>query len=93
MTKKQIEVEVVKSTYNRTASGKSWKSKPDKIQRLKVPWEQYLDMNSTRTCRFFRNLGGYEKVERSYTSSGYLPIRLISISPDRTIKIIREYYF
>lgn len=93
MTKKQIEVEVMESTYNRTASGKSWKSKPDEIQHLKVSWEQYLEMNSTETCRFFRNLGGYEKVDCSYTSRGYLPIRLISINPDRTIKIIREYYF
>ena len=86
-------INMTEYTYSRTASGKSWKSKPDNIQQQILSWEQYLNMNSTTTCRFFRKLGGYERVERSYTSRGYLPIRLISINPDRTIKIIREYYF
>ena len=42
---------------------------------------------------FFRNLGGYERTEMAYTTQGYIPIRQISISPDRTRKIVYEFKF
>jgi hypothetical protein len=86
-------VNLTKYTYSRTASGKSWKSKPDTVEHLTVSWEQYLNMTSPDTCRFFRRLGGSEFIKRSYTAYGYLPIELISCSPLRDKKTVRVFDF
>lgn len=45
------------------------------------------------TVKWFRRLGGSETVERSYTSAGYLVTKLISTSPDKQNKTVREYSF
>ena len=45
------------------------------------------------TVKWFRRLGGSETVQRSYTSAGYKVTKLISTSPDRQTKVIREYKF
>lgn len=80
-------------TYNRTASGKSWKSKPATVEHSTISWEQYLNMTSPDTCRFFRRLGGSEFIKRSWTAYGYLPVKLISCNPSKDIKIIRVFNF
>ena len=41
----------------------------------------------------FRKTGGKEKVTRSYTHSGYLPVKLVSTSPFGGFKIVREFKF
>lgn len=53
---------------------------------------QYVD-NCTRdeTRKFFRRLGGTERVERAYTHRGLQPIKLTSISPDRQTKYVRKW--
>lgn len=53
--------------------------------------EQYN--NTINSCSFFRRLGGSETLTRAYTSRGYLPIQLTSISPDRQTKVIRTFKF
>ena len=55
--------------------------------------EHYHNATDPATVRFFRNLGGYERVEKSYTFAGYVPIRITSISPCRTEKTVRDYQF
>lgn len=45
------------------------------------------------TVKWFRRLGGSETVERSYTSAGYLVTKLVSTSPDKQNKTVREYTF
>ncbi len=42
---------------------------------------------------FFRRLGGSETLQRGYTCAGYKVTRLISKSPDRTVKVIRTFKF
>jgi DNA integrity scanning protein DisA with diadenylate cyclase activity len=42
---------------------------------------------------FFRRLGGSETLIKGYTPRGYRVVRHISRSPDREIKVIREYDF
>lgn len=53
--------------------------------------EQYN--NYLSSCSFFRRLGGSETVTKSYTSRGYKPVKLVSVSPDRSEKVIREFKF
>lgn len=43
------------------------------------------------SCGYFRRLGGTETVTRNYTSRGYRIVKLVSTSPDKSIRIIREY--
>lgn len=42
---------------------------------------------------WFRNLGGYERVNCTYTKYGYIPYEVISISPDRTEKSVYKFDF
>ena len=54
--------------------------------------EYFLTVNDN-TIKYFRRLGGKETVTRSYTCAGYKVTKLISTSPDKQIKIIREFSF
>lgn len=45
------------------------------------------------TCKWFRRLGGSETKTMAYTCDGYKCVKLISTSPDRDIKKIREFNF
>ena len=81
------------SVYSRTDSGKSWRSKPDAIETETVTPQQVENLTNDDTMRFFRRLGGYERLERSYTAYGFLPWLLTSISPDREIKKVREFSY
>ena len=54
--------------------------------------QHYLDTNDD-TVKWFRRLGGSESVQRSYTKQGYLVTKLVSTSPDKQNKVIREYKF
>lgn len=49
--------------------------------------------NIVDACRFFRNLGGSETLQKNYTKYGYLPSRLISKSPDRKTKVERTFSY
>ena len=49
--------------------------------------------NVFNSIQFFKNLGGSEKVYKNYTYAGYIPTKLVSISPDKQTKIIRNYEF
>lgn len=84
---------VIISEYSRTDSGKSWKSKPDEVVTESVTMDNVIKATADDTLSFFRRLGGYEGLEKSYTSRGYLPWKLTSISPDRSIKRVREYTY
>ena len=55
--------------------------------------EQHGRITNDETLRFFRRLGGSETVQRAYTFGGYVVISLSSISPDRTIKKVRQFTF
>ena len=52
--------------------------------------EHYLYFDSVK---FFRRLGGKESITRSYTCNGYVGTKLISTSPDKQTKVIREFNF
>lgn len=53
--------------------------------------EQYN--NYITSCPFFRRLGGSETITKSYTSGGYKPVKLVSVSPDKETKVIRQFKF
>ena len=86
-----IKINYTLETYNRTETGKSWKSKPENIETGVYNREQYQNCTGDDTLRFFRRLGGSETVVRSYTSQGLIPVRITSCDPSRTIKKVRTF--
>lgn len=55
--------------------------------------QQHKNITDKDTQKFFRRLGGSERGIFGYTCLGYKVIRLISYSPNRVIKVIREFTF
>jgi len=86
-------ITMTKKYYERTASGKSWQTKPIKTETGQLTDEQYRNTVSEDTQRFFRRLGCSETAEKSYTCAGYNITRLTSCNPDRTEKHVREFSF
>ena len=84
-----MKYELTTKTYERTESGKNWKTKASQVEITTIDQKTYDNIFSKETQRFFRNLGGYERATKSYTSAGYIVTSLVSISPDRTTKIVR----
>ena len=80
-------IKMVEKRYYK--AGKQWKL--SEVVEENITKEYYL--NIINSCKFFRNLGGYEKLTSGYTYSGYIPVQLNSISPDKQEKIIRSFEF
>ena len=84
-----MKYELTTKTYERTESGKNWKSKALKVEITTIDQETYNNIFSKETQTFFRRLGGYERATKTYTRAGHIVTSLTSISPDRTTKIVR----
>lgn len=86
-------IKMITSEYDRTDSGRSWRSKPHTVKENEITLEQLDKITNDDTLRWFRRLGGSESVQRTYTKYGYLPYRCTSCSPSRDIKKVREFIF
>jgi len=78
---------VTKETYYKV--GSRWKLAETETEHFD---DRYY-MNTFDAVPFFRRLGGYEKVTCQYTTLGYIPTEVVSISPDKTTKIVRKFRF
>lgn len=80
-------------TYSRTASGKSWKSRPDEVENEIVPPKYYT--NYITAIPFFNNWGDGAscRAKWSYNAPGYLPTRVTTISPYRETKKEAVFWF
>jgi hypothetical protein len=63
------------------------------IERKTIDLIQYNNITNVDTLKWFRRLGGSETAKKNYTSKGYMITKLTSTSPDRTIKVVREFNF
>lgn len=85
-----IDDKIVTITETRyTKRGGRWIETETKTNQ--VTPEYYL--NGVDAVPFFRNLGGFERLNKAYTKYGLIPVESISINPDRTIKVVRRYVF
>ena len=80
-----------KEYFERTDSGKSWKSKPYKVETKKIDQVEYENTTDENTQKFFRRFGGSETATRSYTMRGYIITRLVSCNPSRDEKHVRTF--
>ena len=78
-------IKMVEKRYYK--AGKSWKI--SEVVEKNITKEYYL--NIINRVKFFRNLGGFERLTSGYTYSGYVPVELNSISPDKKEKIVRSF--
>lgn len=80
-------------TFSRTASGKSWKSKPDSIKNEIVKPEYYT--NYITAIPFFNNFeeGASCRAAFSYNAPGYLPTTVTTISPFKETKKVARFWF
>jgi len=85
-----MEITETKKEYNLKEGTKTAWKETETEERI-IPEEWYT--NSVDAAPFFRRLGGSETLQREYTCRGYKVVRIISKSPDRQIKVIREYSF
>jgi hypothetical protein len=63
------------------------------IETKEIDMRQYNNITNDDTLKWFRRLGGSETATRSYTSRGYNVTKLISTSPDKSTRVIREFNF
>lgn len=81
-----------KKEYTRTASGKSWKKNPDRVTIESV--DNVFYTNYVAAIPFFAKWGnGSCRARWNYTLAGYLPVDIVTISPDRQIKITASFAF
>ena len=84
---------MAETVYEKTknGTGKTWSKKPVKVEKIEVTEEYYKNIFDPEALKFMRSLGGFERVIKGYNCEGYVPIELISISPDRATKIVRHF--
>ena len=78
-------IKMVEKRYYK--AGTQWKL--SEVKEENITKECYL--NIVNSCKFFRNLGGYERLISGYTYRGYIPVESNSISPDKKEKIVRSF--
>ena len=80
---------IVMTKENYTKYGKKWVMKNAETEQI------FFDTVKTiaNSVGFFRRLGGTERLEKNYTSMGYVPVKLTSINPDKTAKTIRKFKY
>lgn len=74
--------------YGRTASGKSWQKNPYKRTVEEIDKRCYDNYVAPEAMRFFGS-----RAEYNYTCAGYLPTRVTSVNPDRTMKVVAKFKF
>ena len=80
-------------TYSRTTSGRNWRRQADKITREVVPADHY--QNYITSIPFFNNWGDGASCRANWTTSqaGYLPWRVVTVSPGADTKIEALFRF
>lgn len=80
-------------TETRQSKKQGFKNAYETLERVtkEITRDQYNKITDEKTIKFFRRLGGSESVTKNYTSLGYIPVKIISTSPDKNEKVIREF--
>ena len=80
-------ITLTKETYKKEGR-KNFSKNPLEITTEEITTEEYEKIFSS--INFFKSLGGTERIYKSYTLAGYIPTRLVSVSPNKETKVIRK---
>lgn len=84
-------IEHVKKVYYTNENG-NFKRKPGKEYAENVTSEFYE--NFIRSITFFNGfMGGTCHAENAYTAAGYIPVKVVTISPDKSEKHVDTFTF
>lgn len=85
-------IKIVMTTQRQEKTGKVT-FKTIETEKKKITREQYRNITDDDTIKWFRRLGGSETATRGYTCDGYKIVKLISTSPGRDLRTVREFEF
>ena len=85
-----MKIELIKTEYTLKAGTKTVYTEVE-TERKEITEAEYN--NIIDSVSFFRRLGGTETITKNYTSRGYRPVKLVSKSPCKETKIVREFIF
>jgi hypothetical protein len=83
----------LKTTNLEKKQGTKTAYKVVKVESREITEQEYKNITSPETIRFFKRLGGSESLTRAYTSRGYNIVKVVSTSPDKENKTVREFEF
>lgn len=88
-----VTIEKTTKTFSRTESGKSWKAKPDTIEKETVSAQFYT--NYVDSVSFFNNYGygASCRAYKGYCKAGFIPVKVTTVSPFRETKIVTTFDF
>lgn len=70
-------------------NGNKWEEVKQEVKEINKEFYK----NVIESKKFFTNLGGYERHEKSYTCEGYIVTKVTSISPQKEYKTVRQFNF
>lgn len=65
----------------------------DRTTWKRITKQTHDNITNEGTQKYFRRLGGSETATYSYTPAGYYITSLVSTSPDKEVKYIRQFRF
>ena len=77
-----------KTEYSRKTNTRRWKNTWKRTEKISA--EYY--MNVIEATPFFKRCGT-ERIYKGYSLVGYIPLEIVTISPCKTEKIVRKFYF
>lgn len=81
-----------KETFERTESGKSYKTRPASSVISEIDRRTFDNLTGEKNLKFWNGFcGGTCRAERGYTSIGFVPVRIVRQSPDRSKKIVDTF--
>jgi hypothetical protein len=85
-----IHITLAETRYIKNPDTKTTYIEVEKEVKEVTEREHFLYFDSVK---WFRRLGGSESITKGYTCNGYVGTKLISTSPDKQIKVVREFNF
>lgn len=88
-----VNIEMKKETFIKTTSGRSWKSKPETTETETITADFYK--NYIESVPFFNNFGygASCRAYKGYCVAGYIPLKVVTVSPNQEKKIVATFYF
>jgi hypothetical protein len=88
-----IKIIETRAYFTRTASGKSWKKRPFRVETEEITPRYY--QNVIDSIPWFNRgfYGEYCRGYREYTPAGYRITKVVTVGPYRTDKHVRTYNF
>ena len=88
------DLDLIEDSYNVTMKEKRFEKRGRKTYGKYPVEEKEESITSRQLACYMSSIGFFgDRVEKAYTKLGYVPIRLTSVSPDKEVKVVREFEY